>query len=98
MAYRIEYATNAKYQPTQMLRKDKLAKLAIVFFLIFLLLTTLYWPQGKQMLQKMILPCDMEVTTQAFGTMIADIRGGEPLDEAVGAFCRQILSGAQIPD
>lgn len=98
MAYRIEYAKNAKYPPPAAPGRDKLCKMVMIFFLVFLLATNIFWPDGRLMLQKMILPCDMEVTTYAFGMMLEDIRGGERLDEAVEAFCREIISGAAITD
>ena len=96
MAYRIEYAKNTKYQPPESLRWDKTVRLIAVFFLLFLLFTTLFWPQGKLMLQKMILPCDVDVTSQAFTLMLEQIRGGEGVHEAVEAFCREILSTVEL--
>ena len=96
MAYRIDYTENTKYQPTFAWQWDKLAKLTVIFFLIFLLATAIFWPVGRLALQQMVLPCDTEVTTQAFAAMLDQIRGGEALDEAVVAFCQEILSSAEL--
>jgi hypothetical protein len=46
----------------------------------------------------MILPCDMDVTTAAFGSMLEDIREGESLEVAVEAFCKEIITGAALTD
>ena len=96
MAYRIDYTVNTKYQPTPAWQWDKLAKMAVTFFLIFLLATAIFWPEGRLALQQMVLPCDTEVTAQAFSAMLDQIRGGEALDEAVVAFCQEILSSAEL--
>ena len=98
MAYRIEYAKNTKYQPPASLCWDRLGRIAMVFFLIFLLATAVFWPDGRLMLQRMILPCDMDVTTDAFCSMLEDIRDGESLEVAVEAFCKEIITGAALTD
>ena len=98
MAYRIEDAQNSKYQPPASLCWDRLGGMAMVFFLIFLLATAVFWPSGRLMLQRMILPCDMDVTTAAFGSMLEDIRDGESLEVAVEAFCKEIITGAALTD
>jgi hypothetical protein len=50
------------------------------------------------MLQRILLPCDMDVTTAAFGSMLEDIREGESLEVAVEAFCKEIITGAALTD
>ena len=98
MAYRIEYAKNTKYQPPASFCRDRLGSMAVVFFLIFLLATAVFWPDGRLMLQRILLPCDMDVTTAAFGSMLEDIRDGESLEVAVEAFCKEIITGATLTD
>ena len=98
MAYRIEYAQNPKYQLPASFCWDRFGRLAMVFFLIFLLATACFWPAGRLMLQTMILPCDLDVTAAAVGSMLEDIRDGEGVNEAVEAFCKEILSGADLSD
>ena len=96
MAYRIDYTENPRYQPPAAFQWDKLRKMAVIFFLIFLLATCLWWPEGRLALQQLVLPCDREVTAEAFSDMVDQIRGGEALDEAVAAFCREIISSAEL--
>ena len=98
MAYRIEYAQNSKYQPPASFCWDRLGRIVMVFFLFFLLATAVFWPDGRLMLQRMILPCDMDVTSAAFGSMLEDIREGESLEVAVEAFCKEIITGAALTD
>lgn len=98
MAYRIEYAQNSKYQPPASFSWDRLGRMAVVFFLIFLLATAVFWADGRLMLQRILLPCDMDVTTAAFGSMLEDIREGESLEVAVEAFCKEIITGAALTD
>ena len=50
-----------------------------------------FWPDGQQVLQKFFLPGEPTVTEQAFSSMITDLTAGRPLEDAMAAFCQEIL-------
>jgi hypothetical protein len=50
-------------------------------------------PQGRLWLRDLLLPGDEEITASALEGMVSDLRAGEPVREAVEAFCREILAG-----
>ena len=54
---------------------------------------TLMVPQGRLWIRDLFLPGDEEITASALESMVADLRAGEPLGEAVEAFCREIIAG-----
>ena len=42
-----------------------------------------------------LIPGDPEITKQAAEMMITELRNGEPVDDAVLAFCQEILDSAE---
>ena len=50
-------------------------------------------PQGRLWLRDLMLPGDEEITAAALEGMVEDLRAGEPLGEAVEAFCKEIIAG-----
>ncbi len=90
MSYRIEYGGgNAVRKPG---RGNRLPVLTAGAFLLFLLLTQAFWPEGSAALRDFLIPGDSEVTTQAFSAMSEDLCEGIPISDALMAFCREILT------
>ncbi len=44
-----------------------------------------------------IIPGDAEVTEAALSTLVEDLKQGDSLDDAITAFCQEILDHADIP-
>ena len=89
MSYRIEYnpEKNRKYPlPTAGKPKWLIAVLAIMA-----LMFALQSIDRNYTLKSWLLPGDPEVTETAFSAMVDDIRGGEPVGDAVTAFCLEII-------
>ncbi len=57
------------------------------------LAVALMLPQGRLLVRDLLLPGDEDVTAAALEEMVENIRAGEPVGEAVEAFCREILAG-----
>lgn len=92
MAYRINYTPeDTKRYPHPQSSRDIPWKKYCTLFLI--LVCTLYLKLCG--IPDFLIPGDAEVTKQATQTMIADIKAGEPLDDAVTAFCIEIIHSAQ---
>ena len=49
------------------------------------------WPEGTGVLREMLLPGELTPTEQAFSILMTDLRYGEPVGEAVTAFCRYVV-------
>lgn len=98
MGYRIDYGSMKTSK-----RKDKLSFTGIMamtagFLVLFVLLTSVFWSSGRQKLRDFLLPGDPAVTGQALETMVSQLKDGESISEAVGAFCQEVLDGAGISD
>lgn len=89
MGYRVVYGA----MPPVKRRKSKLRLQALTaaFLLAFALTVRQAWPEGQEMLRRFLLPGEPTVTEEAFRNMISDLQGGEPLADAVTAFCAQIV-------
>lgn len=98
MGYRIVYGPMPPAVKAKKSGSLRLRILTAVFALLLVLAVRLVWPQGTQTLHRFLMPGEPTVTETAFGSMIGNIRDGEPLPEAFTAFCRQVLESgnAQI--
>ena len=54
---------------------------------------TMMVPQGRLWLRDLLLPGDEEITAAALDSMVDQLRQGEPVEEALEAFCKEILAG-----
>ncbi|MBE6975951.1 MAG: hypothetical protein E7439_01985 [Ruminococcaceae bacterium] len=94
MSYRIEYGTSGDRRKP-ILRKKTVAAItaaALVFVLIAGALTVKI--VGLTWVQEVLLPGDPAVTAAALENLAADLQSGEPLLEAITAFCREIIRHA----
>lgn len=64
------------------------------FFLLFCLMVSAFWPEGRKLLQELLWPGDAEVARQAAEVMVQQLRWGEPLADALETFCLTILHGS----
>lgn len=88
MGYRIVYGEDPFVQiPHQ---KGRLRLMTAGFALAFVVLVRCCWPQGADLLRRTLLPEEYG----AFQQMTADIQAGEPIADAVTAFCRSIVEDA----
>lgn len=88
MGYRIVYGADPFIE--QKPGKRHLRSLTAGFALAFLILVRCFWPQGTALLRRVLLPGDMA----AFQQMTDEIRAGEPIADAVTAFCRSVVEEA----
>lgn len=70
--------------------KSHLKTLTAGFLLAFVILVRLLWPQGTALLRQTLLPR----ADPAFTQLQSDIQAGEPLADAVTAFCQRIVEEA----
>lgn len=92
MPYRIVYGPEPNFftsNTTQLPRRRILTASALLAFII---LVRGIWPQGTTVLRQYLLPGEPTVTQTAANSLLEDLREGASLDEAVTAFCREIIS------
>ena len=88
MGYRIVYGEDPFVQRPR--RKGSLRLMTAGFALAFVVLVRCFWPQGADLLRQSLLPGEQEALRQ----MKEEIQAGEPIGEAVTAFCRSIVEDA----
>lgn len=93
MAYRIEYGAPFEGKQTIKSGWGRAAGMALVCFALFLLLTELFWPEGRAALREALIPGDNAVTAGAFDELVRNVRAGEAFSDAAAEFCREILYG-----
>lgn len=94
MGYKIQYgpASEAEIKSRTFWKKHWKAA-ALLTAAVIVSLTA----SGKiEPLRDIFLPGDAEVTRDALAEMTEKIRGGEGVADAITAFCREIIEGAEI--
>lgn len=86
MAYRIEYDSGGATR--QEVRKKRFSAV----WLVLAVAAAILIPGIRTAVWHWLLPGDGAVTAQALGELVTDLQTGEPLGEAVTAFCREIIS------
>lgn len=95
MAYRIVYdQTTNKYEVTRN-HTFRFPLILVVSYILFYLITAALWPEGKALIQEVIIPGDNAVTMDAFRTMTDELRAGSAFKDAVYTFCCEIIDGAK---
>lgn len=92
MAYRIDYGGSPPISKPQ--SRLRLRTMTAAFFLLFVLLVRSRWPDGTEKLRHALLPGTQRETQTAFDTLLGDLRTGQPLQEALHAFCQQLVDDA----
>lgn len=92
LGYRITYENGAIRRESCKKRQMKWKKW-VVGASAAALAVMLCIPKGRLWARDLVLPGDAEVTAAALEGMVCDLRDGEPMGEALEAFCREILAG-----
>lgn len=90
MGYRVIYGEDPFEKPKK--QRGRLGLMTAGCFLAFVVGVRCFWPQGAAALGRIMLPG--AETVEAFAQMTADLQAGEPLGDAVTAFCRTIVEDA----
>lgn len=94
MAYQIKYKTvgskkYAKYKPS-------IQKPGKRFWILLTATVLLLVALAGEPIKRFLLPGDPEITEKALSNMVEDLRAGEPIKDAITAFCQDILRNAQV--
>lgn len=91
MAYRIVYGSD----PPIIKQKRPVLRLQILtalFLLLFTVSVRSIWPEGTAKLQQILIPGELTITQVAMTDMVQSLRDGASLDDAVTAFCHQVIT------
>lgn len=96
MGYRIEYdpKLKRKYPIKVRFGNRKMLLLTVVVLGAFIL--GLIGVNNRSDFKNWLLPGNPQVTEAALSSMIADIRAGEHVKDAITAFCLEIMENAKI--
>lgn len=93
MGYCVDYGAHGTEKLPLKEAKGHLRAFAGLFFLLGFVLAWNFWPEGREVLQRLLIPGEPEVTLAATEELVAQLRSGTDTQEAVAAFCREILGG-----
>ena len=92
MSYRIDYnPENRKKYP---MKKTKTTSWLIYTLVVIAVIFTAQKACKNEAIKTVLLPGDPEITSSAISTMIDDVKSGEPIKDAVTAFCLEIIHNA----
>lgn len=92
MGYQITYSDGSIQKKTTRRRRIKW-KPVLLSVTAMVLTSVLAVPSGRMWVRDLLLPGDEEVTAAALHGLVEDLNAGEPLGDAVEAFCREIING-----
>ncbi len=90
MGWRIEYGLEEESGvPDTGLRRKMLT---VCFFVVFCIMVSLCWPEGRELLRILLIPGDPEVTLEAAEAFARELHQGFPMGEAAKHFCIAVLT------
>ena len=98
LGYRIEYEMSGPVVHRDQDSRGNRFLLTAAFFLLFCGISSACWPGKWQTVTDYLIPGDPAVTQAAFSEMTAQLYGGESWEDAVVAFCREVVDGAAASD
>lgn len=93
MAYKITYASNPSRKPARKPNYLRMQAFTAAFLLLFALCVRTSRPEGAAVLRGVLLPREPVDTQAAVQTLVSSLQNGEPLADAVAAFCQEIFHG-----
>lgn len=92
MGYRIDYDGH-KETESRRSGSSRLAVLMVSFFMLFVFLVASFWPEGREVLVRILIPGSPQTTFRAAETFADEIKNGDSLKDAATAFCQTVLHG-----
>lgn len=90
MGYRIDYSGGTATKSKVIYQRKR--KWWIPFCLTVLIVGGLMaWPEARQIVHRVIVPGEDQVTEQAVQGLVEDLREGTPIQQAVEVFCQEII-------
>ena len=64
--------------------------LTCAFFSVFLVMVTMFWPEGREVLQILLIPGDPKVTLEAAQTFASELDCGNSIFSAASDFIHKV--------
>lgn len=94
MGYCIVYGHEPKQKSGHKRNDLRFRTLIAASILLFSLIVRLTWEDGAEKMRQILLPGPLSAAEQAFSELIADVREGERVSDALTVFCKEILDEA----
>lgn len=94
MAYTVSYTEAGKMERNNVVSSKSNHKILVSLCLVLLLVFGTVKLLSSQRIQQFLIPGDPKITAAAFSEMTQSVRDGQPVDDAIVAFCRQIIAEA----
>ena len=94
MSYAIHYGPERKWPEPELSKNRKY--IFAVFVLVAVVAGVVLWPQGVQALRLALCPWLDQDLVSAWSDMVARVREGTSVVQAVTAFCREVIFNAGI--
>ena len=91
MAYRIVYGGEPRRKRAGRGVGLRFQTMTAACLLVFTLAVSQFWPQGTAKLREYLIPDSHAAVLE----LMANIQAGEPVEQALTAFCRQIIQDAK---
>ena len=93
MSYRVEYSLFPEHPLKDSQKRRHLTPL---FLAAFLVLVWNFWPEGREVLLRLLWPFDRELTARAGASFYESAACGASLGQAVESFCRTMLQESAL--
>lgn len=96
MGYIIRYGgeNTATQKKVRLWESLRFQSMTAFFLALFILAVGMFWKEGTETMKSWLIPGEAGVTETAALKLVEDIRSGEPVLDAVDAFCREIFEEA----
>lgn len=96
MAYKIQYSPQFGAQYPEKMKRQSSWKWIAGIVLTLLMIGILVNPNYRSIVKEILIPGDAEVTVKAVETLAQNLKDGVSIQNAVTAFCAEILDNAKI--
>lgn len=98
MSYTIQYGPSGKAEAEWNSSRTKRKRRTAAAILLAVVAIGVLLLGGADRVRDFLIPGDPEVTKAAFAQFTENIRQGEPVGDAITAFCREIIDNADIQE
>lgn len=97
MGYRIQYGQTMKKIVVPEHNCNRKQTVAFPIFIVSAVLVTVLLLGKVEAVRNFLIPGNADVTEAALAALVNDLRGGEPIGDAITAFCTEIIDNANVP-
>jgi len=96
VGYTIQYGPAGKAETAWHAKRRKKSGAVLAVCVLVIVFAVLALSGNFEQIKNYLIPGDPEVTKAAFAQFTEDIRQGDTVGDAITAFCREIIEGAEI--